>query len=142
MANKSATMKLTLKVSSFIARILLNVAFYTLVVVLIINFSKLAYDFTYQLYGPVTVSAKGEGTTVVFIIDKGESTMDVAGKLEVGRLIENKYAFYLKAKLGNHVIMPGRYELSTDMTYSEILGVITDYSNSGEQEENSGKGSD
>ncbi|HHV10284.1 MAG TPA: endolytic transglycosylase MltG [Clostridiales bacterium] len=142
MANKSATMKLTLKVTSFIARILLNVAFYTLVVVLIINFSKLVYDFTYQLYGPVTVSAEGEGTSVVFSIDKGESTMDVASKLEVSRLIKNKYAFYLKTKLGNHVIMPGAYELSTDMTYSEILGVITDYSNSIHSEKNSEKGSD
>jgi UPF0755 protein len=141
MTNKSATMKLTLKVTSFIARLLLNVAFYILVVVLIINFSKIAYDFTYQLYGPVTVSEKGKGTTVELSIDKGESTMDVASKLEVNRVIANKYSFYLKTKLGSYVLMPGTYEVSTDMTYDEILNVITDYSNSADTAENSEEGS-
>ncbi len=141
MTNKSATMKLTLKVTSFIARLLLNVAFYILVVVLIINFSKIAYDFTYQLYGPVTVSEKGKGTTVELNIDKGESTMDVASKLEVNRVIKNKYSFYLKTKLGSYVLMPGIYEVSTDMTYNEILNVITDLSNSSDTAENSEEGS-
>lgn len=141
MTNKSATMKLTLKVSGFVARLLLNVAFYILVIVLIINFSKMAFEFTYQLYGPVTVSEKGEGTTVAFSIEQGESTMDVASKLEMSRVIANKYSFYLKTKLGSYVIMPGTYEISTDMTYNEILSVITDYSNSTETEETSEEGS-
>lgn len=141
MTNKSASMKLTLKVTSFIARLLLNVAFYILVVILIINFSKFAYNFTYQLYGPVTVSEKGKGTTVELVIDQGESTMEVASKLEMNRVIENKYSFYLKTKLGSYVLMPGTYEVSTDMTYNEILDVITDYSNSTDTEENSKKGS-
>ncbi|MDF2513933.1 MAG: hypothetical protein K0S04_3799 [Herbinix sp.] len=141
MTNKSATMKLTLKVTSFIARLLLNVAFYILVVVLIINFSKMAYEFTYELYGPVTMSEKGKGTTVELSIDQGESTMDVASKLEISRVIRNKYAFYLKTKLGSYVLMPGTYEISTDMTYNEILSVITDYSNSTDTAENSEEGS-
>ncbi len=135
MTNKSATMKLTLKVTSFIARLLLNVAFYILVIVLIINFSKIAYQFTYELYGPVTVAEKGKGTTIEFSIDKGESTMEVASKLEMSRVIENKYSFYLKTKLGSYVLMPGTYEISNDMTYNEILNVITDYSKSSKTED-------
>jgi UPF0755 protein len=42
--------------------------------------------------------------------------------------IKNKYSFYLKAKLEKDVIMPGTYELSSDMTYEEIMSIITDYS--------------
>ena len=135
MANNSAAFKLTLKVTSFIARLLLNIIFYILVVILIFNFSKTAFDFTYQLYGPVTVDRQGEGRQVSFQIAKGESTMDIAGKLEHNRVITNQYSFYLMIKLENSVIMPGTYELSTDMTYKEIIAVITDYSNSITKEE-------
>ena len=130
MANNSAAFKLTLKVSSFIARLLLNIVFYILVVMMIINFSKTAYAFTYQLYGPATMDPQGKGKDIVFQIKQGESTMDIASKLELNRAIEDKYSFYLKVKLENSVIMPGTYELASDMTYSEIITVITDYSQS------------
>ena len=40
MANKSTTMKLTLKITSFIFRLLLNITFYILVVIAIVNASK------------------------------------------------------------------------------------------------------
>lgn len=128
MTNKSTTMKLTLKITSFIFRLLLNIVFYILVVIMIVNVSKMAYEFTYQLYGPDTVEPVGQGTPVVFQIKKGESSMDIASKLELNRVIKNKYSFYLKVKLNDYVIMPGTYEISTDMTYDEIITVITDYS--------------
>ncbi|NLC19427.1 MAG: endolytic transglycosylase MltG [Clostridiales bacterium] len=128
MANKSTNMKITLKITSFILRLLLNITFYTLVVILIINLSKMAFNFAYQLYGPVTVDPRGKGTKILVQIKEGESTMDVASKLELVHAIKNKYAFYLKAKLKKELIMPGTYELSTDMTYDEIMDIITDYS--------------
>lgn len=128
MTNKSTAMKLTLKITSFIVRLLLNVMFYILAVIVIVNVSKMAFEFTYRLYGPDTLDPVGSGRQVIFQIKKGESTMDVASKLEVNRAIEDKYSFYFKTKLNDYVIMPGTYELSSDMTYDEILAVITDYS--------------
>ncbi len=128
MANKSTAVKLTLKVTSFILRLLLNIIFYILVVLLIVNVSKMAFEFTYQLYGPDTVDAPGTGTPILFQIKKGESSMDIASKLDNSQAIENKYSFYIKTKLEDQVIMPGTYEISTDMTYDEILAVITNYS--------------
>lgn len=142
MANKSTAVKLTLKITSFILRLLLNIVFYILVVLLIVNFSRTAYTFMYQLYGPDTVDAPGTGSPIIFQINKGESTMDIASKLELNRAIENKYSFYLKAKLEKKVIMPGMYEISTDMTYDELLTVITDYSQSIIKEEDMDTGSD
>lgn len=138
MANKSTTVKLTLKITSFILRLLLNTIFYILVVIMIINFSKMAYQFTYQLYGPVAVDSKANANRVILQIKKGESTMDIAKKLETLRAIKNKYSFYMKVKLQNDVIMPGTYELFTDMTYNEILAVITDYSASIIKDEDTG----
>ena len=128
MANKSTTAKLTLRISSFVLRLLLNIMFYILVIIVIVNVSKMAYHFAYQLYGPDTVKAPGTGNSIIFQIKKGESTMDIASKLENNMAIKNKYSFYLKTKFEKDVIMPGTYELSNDMTYDQILAVITDYS--------------
>ncbi|HKL99302.1 MAG TPA: hypothetical protein VJZ06_05295 [Mobilitalea sp.] len=135
MAERSTSVKVTLKVSSFILRILLNIAFYILIVIATVYVSKAAYNFTYQLYGPVT-AAEAPGTRIHIIINKGESTMDVAAKLELNRAIVNKYSFFVKTKLQNLKIMPGTYEIYTSMTYKEILEIITDYSKSKVQEEN------
>jgi len=134
MATKSTSVKITLKVTSLILRVLLNIIFYILVVILIVNFSKKAYEFAYQLYGPVAVDSE-PGREVIFQIKKGETTMDISKKLEHNRMIHDKYAFYLKVKLQDEVIMPGTYVLNTAMTYDEILEVITDYSASIIQEE-------
>lgn len=129
MATRSTAVKLTLKVTSFIVRMLLNIFFYILVVILIINVSKYAYTFTYQLYGPDTVD-EAPGREIVFQIKKGESKMDIATKLELNHAIKNKYSFYLKTKLQEYVIIPGTYIINSSMTYDDILDVITDYSKS------------
>ena len=98
-------------------------------VIAIINFSKYAYTFTYQLYGPDTVDV-APGREIVFQIKKGESKMDIATKLELNHAIKNKYSFFLKTKLQEYVIMPGTYVINSSMTYDEILSVVTDSSNS------------
>jgi UPF0755 protein len=51
--------------------------------------------------------------------------MNVASKLEVNKVIVNKYSFYVKAKLKKYVIMPGIYTVNTSMTYDEIFSIIT-----------------
>jgi UPF0755 protein len=105
----------------------MNIVFYILVVILIINVSKYAYVFTYQLYGPDAVDP-APGRDIIVQIKKGESSMDIASKLALTHTIENKYSFYMKTKLQNFSIMPGTYEINSSMTYSEILAIITDYS--------------
>ncbi|HWT75475.1 MAG TPA: endolytic transglycosylase MltG [Mobilitalea sp.] len=140
MTNNSPAIKLTLQISSFIVKLLLNIMFYIIVVIAIVNFSKMAYEFTYQLYGPDTVDPVGTGRQIIFQIKKGESTMDIASKLEVNRAVKSKYSFYLKTKLNNYAIMPGTYQISSDMTYDQILAVITDYSASIIKEKDTGTG--
>ena len=131
--SSSTSVKVTLKISSFILRLLLNTIFIILVVVLVIYGSRIVYNFTYQLYGPATVDEE-PGRTIPIKINKGESSMDIASKLEINRVIVDKYSFYFKVKLQEKVIMPGTYRVNSSMTYDEILDIITDYSNSEVQE--------
>lgn len=134
MATKSTSVKVTLKITSFILRLLLNIIFYIIAVIAIVNVSKKAFDFTYQIYGPVSVEA-APGREIIIQIKKGEGTMDVAKKLELRRAIVDKNSFYVKVKLQNLTIMPGTYVINSSMTYDEILDIITDYSASIIQEE-------
>lgn len=129
MATNSTSVKATLKITSFIIRLLMNIMFYVLVAFLIVNVSKQAFQFTYQLYGPVALE-KEPGRDLIIQIKKGESTMDIASKLEVNRVIVNKYSFYVKTKIEDDTIMPGTYEINSSMTYNDILEIITDYSQS------------
>lgn len=124
MTSKPANTKLILKISTFILRILLNITFYVVVILLITSLSKRTYDFCYQVFGQVTASEE-PGRDVEIQIKQGESTMSVAGKLEFNKVIVNKYSFYVKAKLKKYNIMPGTFVVNTSMTYDEIFSIIT-----------------
>ncbi|MGB8450693.1 MAG: hypothetical protein WCD89_00035 [Anaerocolumna sp.] len=124
MTSKPTSAQLVLKITSFILRLLLNILFYTIVVILIVRASKITYDFCYEIFGQVTVTGE-PGRDIEIQISKGESTMNVASKLELKRIIVNKYSFYMKAKLKKFTIMPGTYALNTSMTYDDIFAIIT-----------------
>ena len=143
MESRSQTSKLILGISSFIIHVLLNILFYVIVVMLIAKYSGVAYDFAYEVFGEVAAAEAGETVKDVTItINKGESTMSIASKLEMNRVIDNKYSFYLRAKLFQSNIKTGKYVVNASMTYGEILDVISNYKNSldndeGEEEKSS-----
>lgn len=132
--SNTTTAKLVFKVTSSLVRMFLNILFYIIVVMLVIKAGTLTYGFAYQIFGSVSAEAE-PGRDVEFQIKKGESTMDVANKLEVSKLIVNKYSFYLKTKLKESNIMPGTFVLNTSMDYDEVLETITDLNNSIAEEE-------
>ena len=124
MAVRSTSSRVALKVISTILKILLNILFYTIVIILLVKISGMAHDFGYQVFGKVTASeAPGHDSTIE--IKKGESTMNIASKLEVNGIIVNKYSFFIKAKLKKYNLMPGTYKLNTSMTYDEIFNVLS-----------------
>lgn len=136
MSSKSQTSKLVLGIFSFLIHILLNVLFYVIVIMLITKYSGVAYDFAYQVFGDAkpVLTDEEDVKSVTITIQRHESTMSVARKLELNRVIENKYSFYLRAKLYQENIKTGKYLVDTSMSYSEILGVITDYNNNLDKE--------
>lgn len=140
MAVRSTSSRVALKVISTILKILLNILFYSIVIILLVKISGMAHDFGYQVFGKVTASeAPGHDTTIE--IKKGESTMNIAGKLEVNGVIVNKYSFFLKAKLRNYNLMPGTYKLNTSMTYDEIFNILTVPSSDEKTDDTKGKDS-
>lgn len=124
MTSKPTNAKLTIRIASSIFKLLLNIAFYLVVVLLIVSASKKTYDFCYQIFGQGTVD-EAPGVNAEIQVKKGESTMNVASKLNLNKIIKNKYTFYIKAKLMKHTIMPGTYTVNTSMTYDEIFAIIT-----------------
>lgn len=124
----SANTKIALNITSFVLRILLNIIFYVLVIIIAMKLSGAAYEFAYEVYGDAAVE-EDPGRDVAISIGKGEGTMDLANKLEYNRIIVNKYSFFLRAKLATgkkNPILAGTYTLNTSMNYGEIIDVITD----------------
>lgn len=133
MENKTSISKIILTIINVIIHIFLNILFYTFVIILITKLSVIAYDFSYQIFGNVSVE-EAPGRDISIEIKSGESTMNIANKLELNRLIVNKYSFYLRAKITKQVIMPGTYVINTSMDYDQIFSVITDLSESEKKE--------
>ncbi len=125
MASKPNTnSNIVLKAARTILHILINVLFYMLVIYLVSNAGKWLYDTSYQIFGNQGIT-QGEGIDVYIKVDKGESTMNVARKLEQNKVIDNPYSFYIHAKLKEYPIMPGTFTLNTSMDYEEIFAVLT-----------------
>lgn len=125
---------LALNFTSFMLQMFVTVLFYVIVILIVSNLSSSAYDFCYEIYGTVTVD-KAPGRDVTIQIEEGESTKNVAKKLELNRVIVNDTTFYIRTKLSEKTIFPGTYILNTSMSYEEILDVIADYETAMENKE-------
>lgn len=118
--------EIALSAASFILNTALTVVFYIIVVIAISKACNSVYDLGYQVYGNVSVES-APGHTVNIVIEDSESTMNVASKLELNGVIQNKYTFYLRTKLSGKTIFPGTYQVNSSMNYEQILDVIADY---------------
>lgn len=121
--------RMLLNMSITILTIGIAVIFYAIVVYGIKKGADYSYNFAYQLFGDVSVEAE-PGRDVKITIMKGESTMNIASKLEDAKIVSNKYSFFVKLKLKKYEVMPGTFVLNTSMTYDEVLARITDYGQS------------
>ncbi len=131
---KSTSGKLAMRLTGAITRFIVNIIFYILVVAVVYKGATFLYHFSYEVFGSVARTEE-PGTNVPVQIYRGETTMNIATKLETSLVIVDKYSFYFKTMLKNYAIMPGTYILNTSMDYNEILAVITDASNSIAEEE-------
>lgn len=114
----------SLKAAKFILHLLINIVFYLIVIYMIASAGTKLYNISYQIFGNKGVAAEN-ARDVQITISKGEATMNVARKLEQQKVIDNRYSFYLNAKLKERTVMPGTYIISTSMNYDEIFAVIT-----------------
>ena len=123
MAKRNSGTKVVLSLTSTILHLLLTILFYVVVVLLVVKGSQLAYQYSYQIFGSVSVS-EDNGKEYSLNIREGESTMNISAKLEQNGIIVNRYTFYIRAKLTKQNIMPGTYSVSSDMDYDDIFKII------------------
>lgn len=124
MAKKKAVAKVVLDLTSTILHLMLNIIFFIVVILVVVKASQFAYDFSYEVFGSVKVAETG-GKEYEITIGEGESTMNVAAKLEQHGIIVNRFSFYVRAKLTKQNILPGKYVVNASMDYDDIFAVIT-----------------
>ena len=120
---KSNTSKIVLKMTGSILQLMVNVIVYTLLILLIVRAGGQAYTFAYRIFGSVSMDTIGMNVTIQ--IDEDEPDMNVASKLELNKVIPDKYSFYVKMKLAKAELLPGEFVVNTAMDYDEILEVLT-----------------
>ena len=125
MAKQSQQTKAALDIIGFLLGILLNLVFYAVVAFGLYFVATHVYEFSYQVFGDRVCEAE-PGRDVEIHIADGESTMEIAEKLYMNKIVVNKTTFYLKVQLFGYKIMQGTFPLNTSMTYDEVLNVITD----------------
>lgn len=133
-SRSSFIMKLLTRLSLTILIVGINVIFYVFVFNKISDLAGQSYDISYRVFGDECEN-EGPARDVRIQILKGESTMNIARKLEDAKLIPDRYSFYLKLKLEEYEIMPGTYKLNTSMSYNDILNEISSISNSVDKEQ-------
>lgn len=124
---KLKTGKYLLSMSNSLTRFFFDILFYLFVAIAVVQCCKYAYTFCYQVFGSDAATTTADAKEVEFFIQSGDSTREVAKKLERDGLIKNDLSFYVKVKILKANILPGTYQLRSDMDYSEILDVIASF---------------
>lgn len=90
-----------------------------------------SYDFAYQVFATKALNAADTKTVNVQVLPD-ESVLDVAGSLKKAKVIDNKYAFILKLRIGGYAskIEAGTYQIAPCNTNTEIIDMITGNSTS------------
>lgn len=96
------------------------------VIVLVFRGATKAYDFGYRVFADEPVSVSG-GRTITVGIAEGASVKEIAQMLEEKGLIEDAKLFVVQELLSAYhgEILPGIYDLSTDMTAEQMLAIMS-----------------
>ena len=96
------------------------------VIVFVFRGATKAYDFGYRVFADEPVSVSG-GRTITVGIAEGASVKESAQMLEEKGLIEDAKLFVVQELLSAYhgEILPGIYDLSTDMTAEQMLAIMS-----------------
>ncbi len=116
---------------------IIKIAVLAAVVVFVFRGATQAYDFGYRVFADEPVSVSG-GRTITVGISENASVKEIAEMLEEKGLIEDSRLFVVQEFLSSYhkEILPGIYDLSTDMTAEQMLEVMsTPAQEGGEQQD-------
>ena len=109
-----------------VVEMIIKVAVIAAFVVYIFRGAAIAYDFGYRVFADEPVSAAG-GRTMTVGIGADMSVKDIALMLEEKGLIEDANLFIVQEMLSAYhgKILPGIYDLSTDMSAEQMLEIMS-----------------
>lgn len=109
------------------------------VVVFVMRGATAAYDFGYRVFADTPVSVSG-GRTITIGIAENASVKDIAEMLAEKGLIEDANLFIVQELLSAYhgEILPGIYDLSTDMTAEQMLEIMSTPSSADESKADTG----
>ena len=119
-----------------VVQLIFKAVLFTFIIMYIIKAATAAYDYGYRVFTETPVSY-GDGRIISVYIEEGSSALDVGEMLQDRGLIRDGRLFAVQELLSeNHgKIQPGIYDLSTTMTAQEMLEVIAQEPETGEEAE-------
>ena len=115
---------------------IIKIAVLAAVVVFVFRGATQAYDFGYRVFADEPMSVSG-GRTITVGIAEDASLKEIANMLEEKGLIEDANLFIVQELLSAYhgKILPGIYDLSTDMKAEQMLEILsTSTEEEGEEE--------
>lgn len=114
---------------------IIKIAVLAAVVVFVFRGATQAYDFGYRVFADQPVSVSG-GRTITVGISENASVREIAEMLEERGLIEDAKLFVVQELLSayHNEIIPGIYDLSTDMTAEQMLEIMSTPADAGGEE--------
>lgn len=107
-----------------------------LIVYLVVKIFSYSFNFAYKVFGD---TAKEPGSSVYSLIEipADSSTLEIGEALEDGGIIDDKLVFMVKVKVKGYgsKIVSGKYGLSPNMTYNEIINIICHIDTDAEEDE-------
>jgi cell division protein YceG involved in septum cleavage len=123
------------KILRFLVGLLINVV----ILLFLVKAFTYSFNFAYQVFATTSVDVANSRSVTVEIIPD-ETLLDVASTLEDKGLVENKYAFILKMRIGGYAnqIQSGTYQMAPSNTNSEIIDMITGNTETSEVQDDNG----
>ena len=111
------------RITTAIISISLRLLIYALVFFLMYEGVTRGYQFGHAIFSPGAVS-EAPGRDQTWVIEEGDSLLEMSTELEAQGLIKSSYVFIVQAKLYKYDLYPGTYLLNTSMTSKDMLQMI------------------
>ena len=96
------------------------------IVILLVRGAAKAYDFGHAVFMDKSMTSKEDARDVTITIAEGNSVLDIGNMLERRGLIQDAYVFLAQSYCyeAGRKLVPGSYDLTTDMNAKEIMNAI------------------
>lgn len=96
------------------------------IVILLVRGAAKAYDFGHAVFMDESMTSKEDARDVTITIAEGDSVLDIGNMLERRGLIQDAYVFLAQSYCyeAGRKLVPGSYDLTTDMNAKEIMNAI------------------